>query len=248
MSKAHFSACVSKNKQSLIWISTNNELDVDDRSEFPSLSGAPQPHYQNPGQAVWANANQRATQHTPVQRPQQTQPTAPGSIQTQQQSSQGQDPVQQSLDDAFFQPQFNTSLDDYRHGGQAGIGQLSNSNQPQTTNIDDFPPLGRNGIGEIGQDRRGNLMQNAASGGFPNTSVFSQPTSSLSNHQTDNFSSNNISSRIMSPTASGSGGKQESSSAYELKQLTENKSFQLPGHLERHYGSATTVFPSRTKM
>ena len=197
-----------KNQDILRWIPGHEKLDVDSRREFPSLSSGPQPHYQNPGQAVWANANQRATQQTPVQRPQQTQHNTSGTIQAQQQSSQGQDQIQQSLDDGFFQPQFHTSLDDYRHGSHAGIGQLSNSNQTQATNIDDFPPLGRNGVGEIGQDRRGSLIPSAASGGFPSTSVFSQPASSLQNRQIDSFSSNNISSRMMSPTTTGGGGEE----------------------------------------
>ena len=139
-------------------------FDINSYSEFPSLSGA-QPQFQNPGQAVWANANQRATQQTPVQRPQQSQPSVPATIPAQQQVHHAQEQSQQSLDEAFFASQFNGGIDDYRHGGQSGVGQLPGSQETQATSIDDFPPLGRNGHGEIGQDRRGNLMHNASGGG-----------------------------------------------------------------------------------
>ena len=153
-------------------------MDINDLSEFPSLSGALHPQYQNPSQAIWANANQRASQHTPVQRPQQSQGGAIGSIQSQQQGHLVQESLQQQHEESFFpsSSQLGNVVDDYRHGGQAGIGPLSGSNQPQTTNIDDFPPLGRNGHGEIGQDRRGNMMQSVVTGLFPNNSAFSGGT------------------------------------------------------------------------
>ena len=128
-------------------------------SEFPSLSGA-QPQYQNPGQAVWTN--QRVNQQTPVQRPQQ------GGTQ----AHHGQDPSQQALDDAFYSSNLGSTMDEYRHGGQTGVGQLSSNAQPQPSSIEEFPPLGRIGHGEIGQDSRVNLMQNAASGGFASASGF----------------------------------------------------------------------------
>ena len=139
-------------------------------SEFPSLSGGPQPQYQNPGQAVWAN--QRATQHTPVQRPQGSQTTAPGSDQSPHAGPHAQDHIQQTLDDAFFPSNASGSIDDYRHGGPSGVGQLSSSAQPQPGSIEEFPPLNRIGPGEIGQDRRVNMMQNAASGGYASASGF----------------------------------------------------------------------------
>ena len=142
-------------------------------SEFPSLSGTSQQQYQNPGQAVWATANQRVTQHTPVQRPQPSQSNAAGLAPVQPQTHSTQEQLQQSLDDAFFSStQIGNAMDDYRHGGQGGVGQLSGLHQPQPSSIDDFPPLGRNGHGEIGQDRRGNLMQSAAAGAYPSSSAF----------------------------------------------------------------------------
>ena len=129
-------------------------------SEFPSLSGGSQPQVQNHNQAFWSGQRQ----HTPVQR---SQPNRTGS-----QQSSSQDHAHQSLDDAFFPSVGGNSLDDYRHGGQNGVGQLASSSQPQPSSIDDFPPLGGNGPGEIGQDRRVNMMQNAANSAFGSSSGF----------------------------------------------------------------------------
>lgn len=188
-------------------------------SEFPSLSGAPQPQYQNPGQAVWANANQRAVQHTPVQRPQQQSSiTQQGPNQQSQQTQQSQDQTQQSRDDAFpASSQFQGGADDYHHGGQSGVGQLGGAGQPQPSSIEEFPPLGRNGNDESQQDRRGSLMQNAAFGGFPNSSVFSLPTNqaqgrpgvpSALGSQSESGRSSTLVDRTMSPRTLGFGGGQ----------------------------------------
>ena len=187
-------------------------------SEFPSLSGAPQTQYQNPGQAVWANANQRAVQHMPVQRPQQQHSVnQQASAQTQQQNQQTQEPLQQNSEDLFSTAsQFSSGLDDYRHGGQSGVGQLSSSGQPQTGNIEEFPPLGRNGNEEAEQDRRGSLMQSAAFGGFSNADAFSVPQNSaqsrhglpnIPNNQGDNGRPSVLVDRILSPSSLGFGGK-----------------------------------------
>jgi CCR4-NOT transcription complex subunit 2 len=52
------------------------------------------------------------------------------------------------------------------------VGQLSGGTQPQTGNIEEFPPLG-GAAGEIGPDRRAGLIQNAAAfGGSSSTSAF----------------------------------------------------------------------------
>ena len=189
----YFSTNLSSDSSSFVMASSGADTfysfdtppNIHDDREFPSLSGASQTQYQNPGQAIWANANQRATQHTPVQRPQQ-QPTTHGSLpnstSSQQQSQHAQEQVQQSLDDAFStMSHLGSSLDEYRHGGQGGIGQLSSHSQPQPGNIEEFPPLGRNGVGEIGQDRRGNLMQSAAIGNFAGDSAFAQHVGQMQN-------------------------------------------------------------------
>ncbi|KAL8895810.1 MAG: hypothetical protein Q9192_003435 [Flavoplaca navasiana] len=148
-----------------------------DLSEFPSLSGAPQTQYQNPGQAVWGNSNQRATQQTPVQRPQQQHPISQqsNSQQQNQQPSQSQEQSQQSREQLYSGSQMSGSNDDYHRGGQGGIGQLGASAQPQSNSIDEFPPLRRNGTDEDQQDRRGSLMQTAAFGGYSASNNFSMP-------------------------------------------------------------------------
>lgn len=97
------------------------------------------------------------------------------------------------------------------------MGQLSGTGQPQTGNIEEFPPLGRNGNDDLGQDRRGSLMQNAAFGAFPNNTFnLSQPSAqnrqSLSNAsgiQVDRGSAT-LADRILSPNAMGFGGNMAS--------------------------------------
>ena len=174
-------------------------------SDFPSLSGAPQTQYQNPGQAVWGNANQRIIQHTPVQRPQQ-QPPAPPQNSTQQQpqhSSQTHDQPQQPRDDIYTGSQFTGGNDDYHRGGQGGVGQLGASAQPRPNSIEEFPPLGRNGTDENQHDRRGSLMQNAAFGGFSSPNAFTLPPnqSQVRQNQADSSRSSTLVDRITSPSS-----------------------------------------------
>lgn len=181
-------------------------------SEFPLLSANPQSQYQNPGQAVWGNANQRIIQHTPVQRPQQQPPSSQpnNTAQQHQQSSQAQDQSQQARDDLYPGSQFNGGNDDYHRGGQGGVGQLGASSQPQPNSVVEFPPLGRNGTDEDQQDRRGSLMQNAAFGGFSNsTQLFLPPTQnqprqglpSAQSNQSDASRSSTLVERLASPTS-----------------------------------------------
>lgn len=60
----------------------------------------------------------------------------------------------------------DSALEVYRNGGQGGVGQLTAAAQGAASSVDEFPPLGRLGHGEIGQDRRVNMMQSAAGGMF----------------------------------------------------------------------------------
>ncbi|KAA6411802.1 MAG: NOT2 family [Lasallia pustulata] len=143
-----------------------------DLSEFPSLSGAPRPQYQNPSQAVWANANQRATQHTPVQRPQQQQPAdlQISAQQQQQPPQQQQEHAQQNAEDIFSS---------------------------------------RNENGDVGQDRRGSLMQSAAFGSYTNGHAFApqsnqQNRQGVSAGQQDSGRSSTLVDRILSPSSIGS--------------------------------------------
>ena len=143
------------------------KLNIGDDREFPSLSGAPQAQQNTSAQQMWSNPTLRtATQ------PQQTigRPQGQGPQQGQSGQTSNQQLQNQGLDDN--QSQFSGAGDDYRFGGQGGVGQLSGGAQPQTTNIEEFPPLG-GAAGEIGPDRRAGLIQSAAAfGGNANSSAF----------------------------------------------------------------------------
>lgn len=173
--------------------------------EFPSLSGAPQAQQNTTAQQMWANPTLRTTPHTTIQRPQG---------QTPQQGQQGQAPNQQlqgqNTEDSP-QGQFGGAGDDYRFGGQGGVGQLSGGAQPQTGNIEEFPPLGNNAAGEIGPDRRAGLIQNAAAfgttqgtGAFPGLGQtrngLSSPTESQGNRSSTATLSGGLAG-AMRPTA-----------------------------------------------
>lgn len=178
-------------------------------SEFPSLSGAPQvSQSQNPGHLVWANVGQRA-QPTPVQR--QHPPTSQTpSRASQTQSLTPQQHTQPSHDDLFPSgAQFANRLDDFRNGGQGISGQLGAGGHPQTSNIDDFPPLGRSVHADLNQDRRGSLMQNAGFGNYNAGMPFSgvsqaQPTPGRSMMAAS--INGQESARMMSPVAATLGG------------------------------------------
>ncbi|KAF2637560.1 hypothetical protein P280DRAFT_407262 [Massarina eburnea CBS 473.64] len=135
--------------------------------EFPSLSGAPQAQQNTSSQQMWSNASLRTPQHSTIQRP-QGQGAPPG-----QSGQPANQPLQNPGHDDGSGPgpnQFSTGGDDYRFGGQSGVGQLSGGAQPQTGNIDEFPPLG--GGADVGPDRRTGMIQNAAAYGQNNTAAF----------------------------------------------------------------------------
>ncbi|KAF2002329.1 hypothetical protein P154DRAFT_521133 [Amniculicola lignicola CBS 123094] len=140
--------------------------------EFPSLSGAPQAQQNTSAQQMWSNPSLRTAQHSTIQRPQGQAPTpvqagqAPGAPHQQLQGQAHEDGP------GSVPGQFSGGGDEYRFGGQAGVGQLSGSGQPQTGNIEEFPPLG-GGAGDVGPDRRTGMIQNAAAfGGSANTGGF----------------------------------------------------------------------------
>lgn len=136
-------------------------------SVFPSLSGAPQQSQtQNPGQMVWANASQRAGGHTPVQRQQHPSTSQPPSRASQNQSHHVQQPQAPHEDMFPSGAQFANRLDDFRNGGQGINSQLAAGSQPQTGNIDEFPPLGRNVAPELAPARRDSLIQNTGFRGY----------------------------------------------------------------------------------
>jgi CCR4-NOT transcription complex subunit 2 len=187
-------------------------LRLDDPREFPSLSGAPQQAQpQNPSHPVWG---QRTTQQTPAQRQQQvsSQAQAPSS-----QAAQGQPQLasQQSSHDDLFPSaaQFSSGLDDFRHVNQGMSSQIPGGAQPQTGSIDEFPPLGRNISGELGQERRGSIMQSTGFGGYGSGLGFgggigqSQPRNGVSTQLNGQQDAGRISSQV----APGTGGKNHSS-------------------------------------
>ncbi|KAH7382728.1 hypothetical protein DE146DRAFT_681711 [Phaeosphaeria sp. MPI-PUGE-AT-0046c] len=166
--------------------------------EFPSLSGAPQAQQNTTAQQLWSNPNptiRAAAQQQTIGRPQGQGP---------QQGQTGQGGTQQlqnQAQDGSGQDQFSGPGDDYRFGGQGGVGQLGGA-QPQTTNIDEFPPLG-GAAGEIGPDRRAGLIQNAAAfgsntnpGAFPGLGQTRNGLPSPTDSQQD---------RTLNPTVGGRG-------------------------------------------
>lgn len=174
--------------------------------EFPSLSGASQQSQsQNPGLA-WANAGQRAGQQAPIQR-QQPPSSQPPSRMSQTQSH----PQTQSSHDDLFPSgsQFANRLDDFRNGGQGISSQLGAGSQPQTGNIDEFPPLGRNVTEELGQDRRESLLQSTGFGNYNGGMPFGglNQAQAPTNHNLMSGSVNGQeSARMMSPTSANAGG------------------------------------------
>ncbi|KAF1960577.1 hypothetical protein CC80DRAFT_403643 [Byssothecium circinans] len=138
--------------------------------EFPSLSGAPQSQQNTSSQQMWSsNPSLRTAQHSTIQRPQ-----GQGAQQVQSGQSANQQMQNHGHDDGngTGPGQFSTGGDDYRFGGQSGVGQLSGGAQPQTGNIDEFPPLGGGGA-DVGPDRRTGMIQNAAAyGANSNTAAF----------------------------------------------------------------------------
>lgn len=172
--------------------------DVNDHREFPSLSGAPQAQQNTTAQQLWSNPNptiRTAAQQQTIGRPQGQGPQ-------QGQTSQGANQqIQNQGQDGSGQDQFSGPGDDYRFGGQGGVGQLGGA-QPQTTNIEEFPPLG-GAAGEIGPDRRAGLIQNAAAfgsntnpGAFPGLGQTRNGLSSPTDSQQD---------RTLNPAVGGRG-------------------------------------------
>jgi len=62
--------------------------------------------------------------------------------------------------------QFANRLDDFRNGGQGISSQLGAGGQPQTGNIEEFPPLGRNAAADLPLGRTGALIQGGAFGNY----------------------------------------------------------------------------------
>ncbi|KAF2763003.1 hypothetical protein EJ05DRAFT_22975 [Pseudovirgaria hyperparasitica] len=152
-----------------------------DLSEFPSLGGAPQSQQQQSSSQLWgANPSLRMSQHTPVQRPQGQ--NAQSSVQQVQQHDTAPHDEHQSSS------RFRSSGEDFRFGAQGSIGQLAGGSQPQTGNVEEFPPLGgAGGNGDMLQERRSVIGQGSEFGGssspFPNLGQSRNGLSSPSDSQ-----------------------------------------------------------------
>ncbi|EEP77414.1 conserved hypothetical protein [Uncinocarpus reesii 1704] len=151
-------------------------IDINSSSEFPSLSSGSQPaQTPTPGQAIWSTINQRSTQQNLIQR--QLQPPVSSQAPSRASQTQSNQPSQSHItrDDLFpSASQFATQLDDFRNGGQGISGQLSSNTQPQTGNIEEFPPLGKHAATDLGQDRRESLIQAGNLAAYGNTMAYPQ--------------------------------------------------------------------------
>jgi hypothetical protein len=166
-------AMAKKNKKGRRTLFRGHRLMLDDLlSDFPSLSTAPQAQQNSSAQQAWSNTNMRGGGGGPqlphaIQRPQMQTPSqnqnAPSSSQHQQLQGQLHEDGSSAT-----QGQFPSAGDDFRFGGQQGVGQLSGGAQAQTGSIDDFPPLGA-GEGNVAPDRRLGMIQNAA--GYGNSAL-----------------------------------------------------------------------------
>ncbi|KAG8627703.1 hypothetical protein KVT40_003576 [Elsinoe batatas] len=122
-----------------------------DMSEFPSLSGGPQAHSQNPMSQAWNSNALRQTQ-TPQQNT--VQRAAPQTEAARQQQAQQQ---------AAFG--FGSNLDEnFDNRASAPSRSESNPNQ-QLSGGDDFPPLGGGLNGEVRHDRGGVIAGGGLGGG-----------------------------------------------------------------------------------
>ncbi|KAI9843101.1 MAG: hypothetical protein M1838_002873 [Thelocarpon superellum] len=157
-------------------------FDLTSESEFPSLSSAQSQHNQNAGQAAWASATQRgashAAQHRAHQQPTPSQTPLP---QGQGPSGQAQPPHQDNLFPSSSQ--FVSGLDDFGFGAPNTVGPLTGSSQPKTGSIDEFPPLGRNANGEIGQARGAGGVQHGPFGAQLSSNGFGTNISQASSGQ-----------------------------------------------------------------
>ncbi|KAL3417303.1 NOT2/NOT3/NOT5 family protein [Phlyctema vagabunda] len=142
-----------------------------DLSEFPSLSNHPAQQSLGSNQSTWATAGARGLGPA-NNRLQHSGLTSAQQINAQAQSHQQQEDLFNSSS------QIPNSQSGFRFGGQSAVGQSSQA-QPSTT--EEFPPLGRNGNGELGQDRASSLMQNAAFGAPPNGMGFGANNQSQQN-------------------------------------------------------------------
>ncbi|KAH7149953.1 hypothetical protein B0J13DRAFT_279327 [Dactylonectria estremocensis] len=157
-----------------------------DLSEFPSLSNNSQ--LSNASQAsMWSGTGSR---------------NLGGSIQRNQPTPLSS---QQGGQDDLFSP--NSSRmppvqGSFRFGSQASMS--GQSSQPQSTSIDDFPPLSRTANGEIGSERGANLMTSLGFG--PQAGAPGPVQNNRGNGLLNALSANSRASEIRSPPGVGAPG------------------------------------------
>lgn len=129
------------------------KIDIEDHSEFPSLSGAPQAQQSSASsQAIWSSTGLRGPQtsttrssNTPSSTSQVIRPPSGLSSQTRQSDPQ---------DDASLGPfpSLGAAADDYPFG-QSPASMMARQHQQQQGATDEFPPLGGLGGAGLGQQR-----------------------------------------------------------------------------------------------
>ena len=133
------------------------------RSEFPSLSNAPQPQNQNSAaHAVWTNPSLRGNQNILTRRT-QNQISNSHSTSSAQHSQQEQINVQGTSTTLHS----TNATEDFRFANQSGPGQLSGLAQTQPGNSEDFPPLERTTSDDVDNDRRTRVSQQSGAPGGP---------------------------------------------------------------------------------
>ena len=148
-------------------------------SEFPSLSNNPPQQPLTSSQSSWATSGSR-----------NTVPSA--SLRLQQSSTQQLGAQQQ--DDLFTSSsQMSSGQGSFRFGNQTSIGQSA-----QSTSADEFPPLNRNTLGEIGQDRTSIMIQNVGFGSQSNGVGFGPTTHPQQNRSNGLLNALSGSSRLAS--------------------------------------------------
>lgn len=157
-----------------------------DLSEFPSLSNNSQLSSANQA-SMWSGTGSRNL-GGPIQRSQQTPLSS-----------------QQGVQDDLFSPnssRMSSVQGAFRFGTQGSMGVQPS--QPQSTSIDDFPPLNRTANGEIGSERGANLMSSLGFG--PQTGAPGPVQNNRGNGLLNALSANSRVSEVRSPPGVGAPG------------------------------------------
>lgn len=167
------------------------------------------------------------------------------SLRLQQSSTQqlGAQQQNQQQDDLFTSSsQMPSNQGSFRFGNQNAVGQASQSNS-----ADEFPPLNRNTLGEIGQDRTSNMIQNVGFGSQSNGAGFGPTTHPQQNRSNGLLNALSGSSRIassnrVSSPASISGGEHRTFCIMRLADKVQGLSHSRSSiETSRHVSGATDI-------